>query len=319
MTFKASSDAICEVGHHHSQPSAEVIARSEGARALYHVGDCARDPLAAVKWMHNPADVLMKDMAQNVLAFHVRGSLAVTKTAGRHRVVKRPTIGSATFMRSDMESCWTLPETCQVLHLYLSNETFAEYRDEYIASMGEKLPTEFFALEDRWLMSYFHLLCAEFEIGAALSEGRSCEVDDVLLLTQTKPLLVRHLLRVGTTRGDSALPAEKRVSPLRPFLVKRVEAFVQANLSAAVSVGDLAEQVHLSGDHFLKAFFSATGYTPYSYVVKMRLDRAQDLLKQSQLPVAEVAARVGFRNASNFCTKFHKHVGVTPSVYRKQA
>lgn len=298
-------------------PSAQVIAKAQGARPLYQVGDCTRDPLAAIKWMHPASDVLMKDMAQNVLAFHVGGSIAVTKTAGGRRVVKRPTVGTATFMRSDEESCWTLPDTCQVLHLYISNEAFAAYQDDHGIPGRDLLPTEFFALEDRWLTHYYHLLCSEFEIGAALSEGRSCDVDDVLFLSQTQPLLIRHLLRVGSARSETA--SDKRVSPLRPFLVKRIEAFVEANLAHAVSVSDLAAQVHLSGDHFLKAFFSATGYTPYRYVLKMRLNRAQELLRHTQLPVCDVALQVGFRNASNFCTKFHKHVGLTPSLYRQQA
>lgn len=298
--------------HANLRPATQVIGEARGAQVVRQLGDCSRHRISAVQWQHDPTDVRIEGMAQNVLAFHIGSPMAVTKTSGGRRVVKRPVRGAATLMRSDRESCWTLPEACQVLHLYIGDAAFETFREDNNLK-GDARPEEFFALEDRWLHHYFQLLCYELDLG-----GGAADVDSgTLFLSQSEPLLIRHLLRLDSAQGRARGDLNKRVSPLRPFLLRRVEAFVEARLDEAIAVGDLAEQVHLSADHFLKAFQAATGVTPYQYVMNQRLQRAQALLRETSLTVADVGARVGFRNVSNFCLRFQKYVGMTPAHYRQ--
>ena len=59
------------------------------------------------------------------------------------------------------------------------------------------------------------------------------------------------------------------------------------------------------------------GITPTDFIRNVRLKRAAQLLANTQLPINEIADRVGFITARNFSTQFKKMYGVTPSEYRE--
>jgi len=63
----------------------------------------------------------------------------------------------------------------------------------------------------------------------------------------------------------------------------------------------------------------STGIAPHRYVIHCRVKRAMALLRETELPIAEVAHRVGFASPSHFSVVFHKVSGVTPRQYRTEA
>jgi AraC family transcriptional regulator len=79
---------------------------------------------------------------------------------------------------------------------------------------------------------------------------------------------------------------------------------------------DLANAAGLSAFHFARAFRAATGQSPLQYVIALRMTRAQVLLRSSQLPVAEIAYRVGYEDVSRFGQHFKRHTGATPGAFR---
>jgi AraC family transcriptional regulator len=82
----------------------------------------------------------------------------------------------------------------------------------------------------------------------------------------------------------------------------------------------LASAAHLSAYHFARQFKAATGLPPHQYVIGRRVDRAQQLLRpDGDLSLAEIAARAGFSDQSQFSHHFKRLVGVTPSQFRKCA
>ena len=92
-----------------------------------------------------------------------------------------------------------------------------------------------------------------------------------------------------------------------------------AKLEAGLTVGQLAAVARLSPYHFARQFKAATGLPPHQYVVARRGERAQQLLRQGDNSLAEVAARVGFSDQSQFCHHFKRLVGVTPGQFRTPA
>jgi AraC family transcriptional regulator len=77
--------------------------------------------------------------------------------------------------------------------------------------------------------------------------------------------------------------------------------------------------VHLSVYHFARQFKAATGMPPHQYVVTRRVERAQQLLRKSDLSLVAIAASAGFSDQSTFSTHFKRVVGVTPRQFRKSA
>lgn len=100
-------------------------------------------------------------------------------------------------------------------------------------------------------------------------------------------------------RGDGELDRRR---------LRRVVAFVEANLAAELSIADLAATAALSPFHFLRCFRRATGMTPHRFVLSRRLERARADLEAGD-PVAVVAGRYGFSETWYFRSVYRKHHG----------
>ena len=72
----------------------------------------------------------------------------------------------------------------------------------------------------------------------------------------------------------------------------------------------------MSATHFSKAFKKETGKAPLQYVIGARLDRASILLRTTQLGVADIAWRCGYRDLSRFGHHFKRKFGTTPAAFR---
>jgi len=109
---------------------------------------------------------------------------------------------------------------------------------------------------------------------------------------------------------------EDAVGGLAPQRLQRVLALIDERLAEPIAVRELAAAVDLSPYHFARMFKQSTGQPPHGYITWLRMDRAKQLLVESALPLAEVAARVGYQTQAHFTGVFHKHVGITPRTFR---
>ncbi len=92
--------------------------------------------------------------------------------------------------------------------------------------------------------------------------------------------------------------------------------FIDANLSDAMSLSDMAAAVALSPIHFARQFKKSTGQSPYQYLLGARIEAAKRLLR-SDLAIAEIAFRCGFSHQEHLTRIFGRMVGVTPAAYRR--
>lgn len=97
----------------------------------------------------------------------------------------------------------------------------------------------------------------------------------------------------------------------------RAAAFIQEHLGEQLSLGALAAHVSLSPYHFTRVFKKATGYSPYEYIILLRIDQAKYLLKNSPLSIKEIAAQVGYATEISFINAFSQKVGIPPGRFRK--
>jgi len=103
---------------------------------------------------------------------------------------------------------------------------------------------------------------------------------------------------------------------LAPHRLQRVLALIEERLAGPIPVHELAGAVRMSPYHFARMFKQSTGQPPHDYITWQRMDRAKELLARSSLPLAQIAARVGYRTQAHFTGVFHARVGVTPRAYR---
>jgi AraC family transcriptional regulator len=111
-----------------------------------------------------------------------------------------------------------------------------------------------------------------------------------------------------------------RIPPVLGVLSTRdlqtVKDYIEANLTAPLTVAELSEVVNLSIHHFAVLFRRTVGLTPHQYVIKMRIDRATILLKTTKQTIVTIAHLVGFHTQSHFTRIFHQHTQFTPKQYR---
>ena len=121
----------------------------------------------------------------------------------------------------------------------------------------------------------------------------------------------------------AADPKHSRLSPIRggltPHQLRRVNEFIDAQIPNGIAISDLAAVVGLSHYHFIRAFRDTVGLPPYQYVLSERIRRARELLSKPYLQLGDVARAVGFTDAPQLNRVFRKFVGVTPTVFRREA
>jgi AraC-like DNA-binding protein len=104
------------------------------------------------------------------------------------------------------------------------------------------------------------------------------------------------------------------VPPTRHLL--RAKDLIDARYREPLDVAALARAAHLSSAHFSREFRRAFGETPHQYLLTRRLERAAELLRNTDRPVIEVCLMVGLRSVGSFTTSFGRVYGRSPTAYR---
>lgn len=141
--------------------------------------------------------------------------------------------------------------------------------------------------------------------------GRRSGVDDLYGESLATALCV-ELLRLG---GAANQPLAR--AGLAPWQMRRITEYMEGHLGDAIQVSDFAQLAGMSRSHFNQAFRATTGMPPYRWHLHARIRRAQELLLDATLPLAEIALRTGFADQSHFTKIFQRHVGTSPGAWRR--
>ncbi|NEQ42548.1 MAG: AraC family transcriptional regulator [Leptolyngbya sp. SIOISBB] len=112
------------------------------------------------------------------------------------------------------------------------------------------------------------------------------------------------------------------LAQLQPIECQRLGAvidYIEAHLTADLSLSDVALAAGLSKFHFSRLFKAAIGLTPHQYVLKRRIERAAVVLSQGDRAIAQVAQQFGFADQSHFTRTFKQFKGLTPKQFLKNA
>jgi len=113
-------------------------------------------------------------------------------------------------------------------------------------------------------------------------------------------------------------PADaRRLADLKRL--RRVRDRIDREYAQPLNVEALARSEHMSSGHFSRAFRSAFGESPYSYLMTRRIERAMSLLQRGDLSVTEICFVVGCSSLGTFSTRFSELVGMSPTEYRRRA
>ena len=100
--------------------------------------------------------------------------------------------------------------------------------------------------------------------------------------------------------------------------LRRARDHADRHYAEPLDLGALAGIAGLSKFHFQRLFKATYGRTPAAYVSERRIERAQDLLRATNLTVTEVCHTVGFSSLGSFSSRFRELVGETPSEFQRR-
>ena len=123
-------------------------------------------------------------------------------------------------------------------------------------------------------------------------------------------LLVGFLSREYTQQDASASRALLNLS--------RVVSFIEGSYQDPITLEELADVAHMSKNSLLRSFKRCYNTSPIDYLIRYRLTRACELLKDMRLSVTDIVYQVGFSDCSYFTRQFRNTYGMTPREYRKK-
>lgn len=128
-------------------------------------------------------------------------------------------------------------------------------------------------------------------------------------------LLVEYLLR--ELHGVRPARRHRPRGGLAPWQIRKATDYLQAHLAEDVSLADLSALVDLSPFHFARAFKRSLGVPPHAWQSDLRIERAKELLRRTDMRMSDVASAIGYGDQSHFAKVFRREVGVSPTDFRR--
>jgi AraC family transcriptional regulator len=117
--------------------------------------------------------------------------------------------------------------------------------------------------------------------------------------------------------GSMRVPRMSSRCGLAPRKLQRVTDLMLANLERDVSLSELAAECKLSHSYFTRAFKRSTGESPHRWLLRQRVERAKELLREGDVALSEIAIACGFADQSHFTRVFRSLAGASPGSWRR--
>ena len=151
-------------------------------------------------------------------------------------------------------------------------------------------------------------------IGLIAEAENSLETDHAISrdrLTRACALLEVERYRNGPR------PSSVERGGLAPWQRQRVQAHIDAHLGGRIEMSDLTSIARLSTSHFARAFKTSFGAAPFAYIARARIDRAKQLMLETDTALSQIALECGMCDQSHFTRVFSRIVGESPNNWRR--
>ncbi len=194
----------------------------------------------------------------------------------------------------------------EALHLYLGLPIFRR-------AIKEVLGRETASLRLREISGGRDPVLSAF-LGQLHQEFKAPHQASALFVQGIAQSLAVHLVR---RYADESGLREQR-GGLPAFKLRKVTDFMEAHLAENFRLGRLSREAGMSEFHFCRLFRKTTGLTPTGYFIRLRMEKARALLRETSKSVLEVGLDVGYSSPSHFTQIFQREVGILPSEYRRR-
>lgn len=255
-----------------------------------------------------PFEAFFSAVDDQLLVLHRSGPVAVERLEGdktKRRVVPA---GGIHLVPGGMSFGFRLFEQLDTLHVYIRRTVI----EEIAAEMAVGDPTNI-DIDGNFVESDVQMKNLLSAVMFALEDGDYATALYVDCLSRA--VASRLVRNYSNARLRQASPFSS--STIGGVIVKEAIAYMQDNLDRSIGLDDIAAVINRSPSHFARQFRNEMGVPPYQYLVNLRLDKAQTLLRETRISVAEVAFECGFTHQEHLTRLFRRRFHTTPAAYRK--
>jgi two-component system, response regulator YesN len=127
-----------------------------------------------------------------------------------------------------------------------------------------------------------------------------------------------EFIKIADEKSDEKLDITGENREHVKSVIKKAQDYILNNFAKLdISLILIAEYVYLNPAYFSKLYKKATGESYVDYITRLRIKEAKRLLKESNIKIGDIGARVGYPNTQYFCTLFKRIVGLSPVEYRE--
>ncbi len=283
---------IAEDGCHRDRPDAMALLTGDGFRVSWGAGA----PTGYINQIHGDVKVLIPGVgALADLRFEGEASGSTIRVTDHHVSIipaNRPH-AMQWLKAADLTAFFLAPQL-----LSEASESMCGYASSRIVERGAAL--------DPFLRQVGN------HVAARLRRATSVRM---FYLDSIAHLLAEHLV---ANYGCAPIRTTREVG-LPKHLLNRAIEFIESNLTRCLTLGCIAAAVELSPFHFARLFRLSTGTSPHRYVTHRRLEKAKQLLLDTNYSLSDVAAAAGFSHQSHMTYLFGRVAGTTPKLFRLNA
>jgi AraC family transcriptional regulator len=266
--------------------------------------------LRALEMRQTASEWTMPPLENHCIIVQLGPSLDVTARIGNQSFDQSLEPGTITIVPAGLSMHWRQGDSApnETLHLYIHPECLRTTAKSIDVDYSQISIAPQFGIKDEHIhhisMSLHHELKDNNVIGRLYADSLA----KVLAMQ-----LVRrysYLKELQLSHGGIA-----------PGKLRKAIEFINRNLDEeqAVGLSEIANAVQISYFRFSRGFKQSMGVSPNVYITGQRIERAKKLLSETDLPIADIALRIGFASQSHFTTTFRKLVWMTPKVFREMS
>lgn len=206
-----------------------------------------------------------------------------------------------------VEATYRMP--CDVLHIFVTQEILTQcFEDTFGRICDEQI-----SLDDPNLRRDLTIE----RLGQLLAGAELWDKNDRLIFSDSIGRAI--VCRLVEQWFSAPISTPRRASGLPKWRLCRATEYIDAHLAERVPLREIAESAGLSRMHFAALFRLSMGVSPHEYVLRRRLEVAQDLLLTSERNTLDIALSCGFNSQAHFISVFSRYMGDTPCRWRKNA
>jgi AraC-like DNA-binding protein len=207
--------------------------------------------------------------------------------------------------RAEVEATYRLP--CDVLHIFVTQQILAQcFEDSFGKSYSGTI-----TLNDPNVRRDLTIERLAQSLAGAELWDRS---ERMIFADSIGRAIVSRLVEHWFSAPAAPLP---HASGLQKWRLQRATDYIDTHLAERVRLSEIARSASLSPMHFAAQFRLSTGVSPHEYVLRRRIEVAQDLLLRSERNTADIALSCGFNSQAHFISVFSRYMGDTPCRWRK--